>query len=101
MCSTLRLALLAKELNLSCVVSTGNEAQLTTEDFLAFLIDDAATQVVVLFMEEVRDPALVSRRSPRARANAKSRSCSCIPAAAPAPDPRRAPIPAPWSATMR
>jgi acetate---CoA ligase (ADP-forming) len=56
MCSTLRLALLAKTLNLSCVVSTGNEAQLTTEDFLSFLIDDQATRVIVLFMEQVRDP---------------------------------------------
>ncbi len=56
MCSTLRLALLAKELNLSCVVSTGNEAQLTTEDFLSFLIDDESTRVIVLFMEQVRDP---------------------------------------------
>jgi len=56
MCSTLRLALLAKELNLSCVVSTGNEAQLTTEDFLSFLVDDEPTRVIVLFMEQVRDP---------------------------------------------
>jgi acetate---CoA ligase (ADP-forming) len=56
MCSTLRLALLAKNLNLSCVVSTGNEAQLTTEDFFAYLVDDDTTRVIVLFMEQVRDP---------------------------------------------
>ncbi len=56
MCSTLRLALLAKQLNLSCVVSTGNEARLTTEDFLSFLVDDDSTRVIVLFMEQVRDP---------------------------------------------
>ena len=71
MCSTLRLALLAKELNLSCVVSTGNEAQLTTEDFLAFLIDDDATQVIVLFMEQVRDPALFLALAARARERGK------------------------------
>ena len=71
MCSTLRLALLAKELSLSCVVSTGNEAQLTTEDFLAFLIDDDATQVVVLFMEEVRDPRLFLELAARARERKK------------------------------
>ncbi len=71
MCSTLRLALLAKELNLSCVVSTGNEAQLTTEDFLAFLIDDDATQVVVLFMEQVRDPGLFLALCVRARTRKK------------------------------
>jgi acetate---CoA ligase (ADP-forming) len=71
MCSTLRLALLAKGLNLSCVVSTGNEAQLTTEDFLAFLIDDDATQVAVLFMEQVRDPAMFLTLAARARARNK------------------------------
>jgi len=71
MCSTLRLALLAKGLNLSCVVSTGNEAVLTTEDFLAFLIDDEATQVVVLFMEEVRDPKLFLALAARARERKK------------------------------
>jgi acetate---CoA ligase (ADP-forming) len=71
MCSTLRLALLAKELTLSCVVSTGNEAALTTEDFLKFLIDDEATQVVVLFMEQVRNPALFLKLAARAREKGK------------------------------
>jgi acyl-CoA synthetase (NDP forming) len=67
MCSTLRLALLAKGLKLSIVVSTGNEAQLTTEHFLEFLIDDDATEVIVLFMEQVRDPALFLSLAARAR----------------------------------
>ncbi len=67
MCSTLRLALLAKGLKLSIVVSTGNEAQLTTEHFLDFLIDDDATEVIVLFMEQVRDPALFLELAARAR----------------------------------
>ncbi len=71
MCSTLRLALLAKRLSLSCVVSTGNEAQLTTEDFLAFLIGDDATQVIVLFMEEVRHPDLFLALAAHARARKK------------------------------
>jgi acetate---CoA ligase (ADP-forming) len=68
MCSTLRLALLAKGLTLSVVVSTGNEAVLTTEHFLEFLIDDPSTEVVVLFMEQVRDPAFFLRLAARARA---------------------------------
>jgi acyl-CoA synthetase (NDP forming) len=67
MCSTLRLALLAKGLTLSVVVSTGNEAVLTTEHFLEFLIDDPSTEVVVLFMEQVRDPAFFLRLAARAR----------------------------------
>jgi acetate---CoA ligase (ADP-forming) len=71
MCSTLRLALAAKELNLSCVVSTGNEAQLITEDFLQFLIDDDATRVVVLFMEQVRDPGRFLALAARARTKSK------------------------------
>jgi acetate---CoA ligase (ADP-forming) len=71
MCSTLRLALAAKELALSCVVSTGNEAQLTTEDFLAFLIDDDATHVIVLFMEEVRRPTQFLALAAQARAKNK------------------------------
>jgi acetate---CoA ligase (ADP-forming) len=71
MCSTLRLALLAKNLNLSCVVSTGNEAQLTTEDFLAFLIDDEATRVIVLFMEQVRQPQHFLALAARARERSK------------------------------
>lgn len=71
MCSTLRLALLAKELNLSCVVSTGNEAELTTEDFLTYLIDDEATQVIVLFMEQVRDPGRFLALARRARERRK------------------------------
>jgi acetate---CoA ligase (ADP-forming) len=71
MCSTLRLALLAKGLKLSIVVSTGNEAQLTTEDFLEFLIEDDSTEVVVLFMEQVRDPALFLALAARARERKK------------------------------
>ena len=71
MCSTLRLALLAKGLTLSVVVSTGNEAVLTTEHFLEFLIDDGATEVIVLFMEQVRDPAFFLRLAARARARKK------------------------------
>jgi acyl-CoA synthetase (NDP forming) len=71
MCSTLRLALLAKGLKLSVVVSTGNEAQLTTEHFLEFLIDDDATEVIVLFMEQVRDPALFLALAARARERKK------------------------------
>ena len=71
MCSTLRLALLAKGLKLSIVVSTGNEAQLTTEHFLEFLIDDDATEVIVLFMEQVRDPTLFLALAARARERRK------------------------------
>jgi acyl-CoA synthetase (NDP forming) len=71
MSSTLRLALLAKDVGLSCVVSTGNEAGLITEDFLAYLIDDEATRVIVLFMEQVRDPPRFLELAGRARTRRK------------------------------
>ena len=71
MSSTLRLALLAKALDVSCVVSTGNEAQLSTEDFLEFLIDDDATKVVALFMEQVRAPQRFLALAARARVRHK------------------------------
>jgi acyl-CoA synthetase (NDP forming) len=100
MCSTLRLALLAKGLKLSIVVSTGNEAQLTTEHFLEFLIDDDSTQVIVLFMEQVRDPALFLGLAARARERKKPIVLMHPGRSARARNPR-APIPAPWSAITR
>jgi acyl-CoA synthetase (NDP forming) len=71
MASTLRLGLLAKDVGISCVVSTGNEAGLITEDFLGYLIDDEATRVIVLFMEQVRDPRLFLALAAKARAQKK------------------------------
>jgi acyl-CoA synthetase (NDP forming) len=56
MLSGLRMALLGKALSLSHIVSTGNEAGLGAEDFLAFLVDDAATRAIVMFAEQIRAP---------------------------------------------
>ena len=82
------------------VVSTGNEAQLTTEHFLAFLIDDDSTEVIVLFMEQVRDPALFLELAARARERRKPIVLMHPGRSARAQSPR-APIPAPWSAITR
>jgi acetate---CoA ligase (ADP-forming) len=46
----------AQGLSFSYVVSTGNEADLTLADFLDHMIGDDATDVVLLFLETVRDP---------------------------------------------
>ena len=46
-----------KELPFSYVVTTGNEACLAGLDFLEFMLDDARTEVIVMFMEDVKDPA--------------------------------------------
>src|SRR5204863_8217558 len=67
----LRIALLAKGLGVSYAVSTGNEADLAAEDFLAFLLDDADTRAVVLFVEQIRRPQLLLALAERARERTK------------------------------
>jgi len=46
-----------KELPFSYVVTTGNEACLSGVDFVDFMLDDGRTEVFVMFMEDVKDPA--------------------------------------------
>ncbi|MBR0680211.1 acetate--CoA ligase family protein [Roseomonas eburnea] len=38
-------------------ISVGNQADLALEDFLAFLLEDAATRAIGLYIEGLRDPA--------------------------------------------
>jgi acyl-CoA synthetase (NDP forming) len=66
--TSLRLALLAKELNVTCSISTGNEADLCAEDFLSVLVDDAQTRVIVLFAEQIRHPQAFLALASQARA---------------------------------
>src|SRR5229473_3334388 len=47
----------AQGLRFSYVVSTGNESDLTASDFFAYMAQDPATSVILLFLESVRDPA--------------------------------------------
>src|SRR6266852_1443169 len=47
----------AQGLAFSYVVSTGNESDLTASDFFAYMAQDPATSVILLFLESVRDPA--------------------------------------------
>src|SRR5262249_17891100 len=56
---------------LSHIVSTGNEAGLGAEDFLAFLVDDDATRAVVMFAEHIRHPGRFLAEAARARRRAK------------------------------
>src|SRR5438093_472374 len=53
MAAIMRMAFLAKELGISFYISSGNEADLTVEDFLGPLIDDEETQVAALFVEQI------------------------------------------------
>jgi acyl-CoA synthetase (NDP forming) len=56
---------------LSYVISTGNEAGLETTDFIEFLVDDAATRVIVAYCEEIRRPQAFLAAVRRARAAGK------------------------------
>jgi acyl-CoA synthetase (NDP forming) len=56
MAGTIRYALTAKGLPVSYVVSTGNEAVLSAEAVLAHLLEDEATQVIAVFVEQIRQP---------------------------------------------
>jgi acetate---CoA ligase (ADP-forming) len=58
MTSNLRLALLAKGVPVTCAISTGNEADLGVEDFLADGLDRPGNRVFALFIEQVRRPPL-------------------------------------------
>jgi acyl-CoA synthetase (NDP forming) len=57
----------AKGFGFTQLVSTGNEAVIGVEDFLAEMIDDDATRVILLFMEQIRRPALFLELAARAR----------------------------------
>ena len=46
----------ASGLGLSKLVSTSNEADLGMADFVDYLIDDASTKVIVLYIESIRHP---------------------------------------------
>jgi acetate---CoA ligase (ADP-forming) len=67
MAAIMRMAFLAKGLGVTFYISTGNEADLTAEDFLGALIEDADTAVAALFVEQVRRPAMFLDLARRAR----------------------------------
>jgi acyl-CoA synthetase (NDP forming) len=67
----MRMGFLAKGLGVTFYISTGNEADLTAEDFLGALIDDDDTQVAALFVEQIRRPRMFLELAKRARARGK------------------------------
>lgn len=62
-----RVALMAKGIPVTCTVSTGNEAVLGLEDYIAYLLEDATTRVVAAFAEQVRKPQRFLEVAKRAR----------------------------------
>ncbi len=62
-----RSGLKAKGIPVTCTVSTGNEAVLGLEDYVAHLIEDPTTQVVAAFAEQIRKPQRFLEVAARAR----------------------------------
>ncbi|UIF89874.1 acetate--CoA ligase family protein [Cupriavidus sp. UYPR2.512] len=56
MAANMRDAFIGRGLPLTAVVSTGNEASLGAEDFVAHYIDDPQTRVLAVYAEQVRRP---------------------------------------------
>jgi acetate---CoA ligase (ADP-forming) len=71
MAALMRMAFLAKGLGVTFYISTGNEADLTAEDFLGALIEDGDTKVAAVFVEQVRRPQMFLEMARRARAIGK------------------------------
>jgi acetate---CoA ligase (ADP-forming) len=65
--NAIRDSLVASGLRVTLLASTGNEATLAAEDFLAPILEDEATGVVALFLEQVRRPRQLRRLAARAR----------------------------------
>ncbi len=65
--NSIRDSLIACGLKVTFLLSTGNEAVLGIEDFLEQVLEDPATGVVTLFVEQVRQPQKLLRLAARAR----------------------------------
>lgn len=60
-----------RPLGLSCAVSSGNEAVLTAEDYIDFMIDDPDIRAIACFLEQVRNPERFAQLAARALAVGK------------------------------
>lgn len=64
--ANIRFAMHAREIGVSYVVATGNEAVLAAEDLIGHLIEDPVNAVVAVYVEQIRDPQkflVVARRA--------------------------------------
>jgi acetate---CoA ligase (ADP-forming) len=59
-------------LGLSLLISMGNEAMITTADVIEYLVEDAATNVIALFLEEIRQPERFAALAGRALEGGKA-----------------------------
>jgi acyl-CoA synthetase (NDP forming) len=61
----------ARGLGFSKLVSVGNECDLAVGEIVDVLVDDADTDVILLFLETIRQPALLAQAAVRAHAAGK------------------------------
>jgi len=57
----------ARGLGMSKLISTSNEVDLEMADFIDYLVDDAATKVIALYIESIRNPEKFRAAALRAR----------------------------------
>ena len=67
MAAVLAVMIASRDLGLSFSVSTGNEAASGVEDYVEYLIDDPATQVISMIVEQFRKPQRFLAAAKRAR----------------------------------
>lgn len=72
MACVLGTTLASRDLGLSFSVSTGNEAASGVEDYVEYLLDDPATQVIAMIVEQFRKPQRFLAAARRARALGKT-----------------------------
>ena len=71
MAAVLAVMLLARQVDLTYHVSTGNEAANGVEDFVEWMIDDEKTRIIALIVEQFRDPPRFLALVAKARAAGK------------------------------
>lgn len=71
MAASMRLSSRTRGLRTSYSVATGNEAVTGVEDYLAEIVDDADTNAIAIYAEQLRKPRLFLELAARARLNGK------------------------------
>lgn len=71
MAANLRDSMLARWVPIAHVASTGNEAVVAVEDYVAYYIDDPHTAVIGVYAEQIRHPQLFLQLAARAREKGK------------------------------
>ena len=69
--SVLRFACVGRNLPVSYGISTGNEVGVGVEDYLEYLVDDNATRLIVMYIEQFRRPRRFLELARRAHKNGK------------------------------